>query len=649
MTFGLNLGFLLYRSWHNRGDQPMVRQASQPREWIFEQSLASWIDEAPGEDRAIAAKQIKDALNKKSTVLNLSGLKLSNLPPIIGRLRHLTALILSNNRLTTLPKEIKQLRNLEQLSLMNNQLESLPEEIGNLLNLQKLVLSYNRLRVLSAAIGNMVSLVELSLSNNYLESLPETIGNLQRLERLKLSYNQLSVLLPAISGLRRLERLDLESNAFVGITDQIRLLLLRLVTVSHDFQNSAELLPVIEVPNMIKQESPQDWGAVLQSITHEEKIGLLTSQDYSGDTVLHHAIMYNDFKSIDSIFLSLTPQEISYIVNIKNKEGQTALHLALLKKRGYDILELLIKNGTDVDAQDVNGDTVLHLAEKRRVFPLTRLLIENGASLDIRNHQNQLAVDSKERNLQRAQKVYDRWTQFRVVTDETNRVLSCSLINSQQKKSVLALLAKYTHNTAFKIYANYICSEIDDLITLSDHFYSTCLETVGSVEEVTRLLRGRKSDFLILKGHGPGESRFLGSVVQLGEGKNIKGRESPLLLPGNATWLKVIKGHIKKNGTLVFDSCGLAREEREHKAKNLCQEAADYLASKGVTVIGSDKSMKSHQVLYQLESFPPVRFFCNSEEKECVTEVESTVCYQDGSKVKYSYYQGTIVMPNYWQ
>lgn len=50
-------------------------------------------------------------------------------------------------------------------------------------------------------------------------------------------------------------------------------------------------------------------------------------------------------------------------VKVRNKRGRTPLHTAALFQRAF-VLEVLLKAGADVDAQDVNGDTPLRKHEQ---------------------------------------------------------------------------------------------------------------------------------------------------------------------------------------------------------------------------------------------------------------------------------------------
>lgn len=113
-------------------------------------------------------------------------LKLSLLPPEIGKLKALKELCLPNNCLVSLPPEIGSLGALQKLDLTNNRLTSLPAEIGQLSTLEMLILKRNLLTSVPPEIGNLGSLKFLCLSNNQLTLLLPEIGKLEALEVLAL-------------------------------------------------------------------------------------------------------------------------------------------------------------------------------------------------------------------------------------------------------------------------------------------------------------------------------------------------------------------------------------------------------------------------------------------------------------------------------
>ena len=130
---------------------------------------------------------IEQAARDGREELDLSGMKLTQLPAEIGKLSKLKKLILGKwdeendewvgNSLSSLPSEIGQLTNLTTLNLSSNNLSSLPPEIGQLTNLTALDLRYNSLSSLFPEIGQLTNLTTLDLSSNGLSSLPPEILN----------------------------------------------------------------------------------------------------------------------------------------------------------------------------------------------------------------------------------------------------------------------------------------------------------------------------------------------------------------------------------------------------------------------------------------------------------------------------------------
>ncbi len=144
--------------------------------------------------------------------LDLSNNQLTTLPEAIASLTQLQRLYLDNNQLTQLPEAIAFLAQLQQLYLHNNQLTQLPEAFASLTGLQTLYLRNNQLTQLPEAITSLTGLQELYLDNNQLTELPEAIASLTGLQELLLSYNQLTELPEAIASLTQLQLLHLDNN-----------------------------------------------------------------------------------------------------------------------------------------------------------------------------------------------------------------------------------------------------------------------------------------------------------------------------------------------------------------------------------------------------------------------------------------------------
>jgi C-terminal novel E3 ligase, LRR-interacting len=163
-------------------------------------------------DKEQACNKILAAFRNNSATLDLSCLKLTELPLVIGQLTQLTSLCLSFNELTALPNEIGNLTQLTNLKLYINKLTALPNTIGNLTQLTSLCLRRNELTALPNEIGNLTQLTNLKLCVNKLTALPNTIGNLTQLTSLQLDSNKLTALPSTIGNLTKLIFLDVSDN-----------------------------------------------------------------------------------------------------------------------------------------------------------------------------------------------------------------------------------------------------------------------------------------------------------------------------------------------------------------------------------------------------------------------------------------------------
>ena len=168
-----------------------------------------------------ALKRIEKAAKDKSKKLELSGLRLTSLPPEIGNLTNLKVLFLPHNQLTALPTELGKLTNLKVLSLSNNPLAALPHEIGKLTKLTGLDLSNNRLTALPPEIEKLTKLGILFLNRNQLTKLPPEIGKLTNLTDLYLGENKISALPSGLGTLIKLQSLDLSNNRLSALPPEL--------------------------------------------------------------------------------------------------------------------------------------------------------------------------------------------------------------------------------------------------------------------------------------------------------------------------------------------------------------------------------------------------------------------------------------------
>jgi internalin A len=169
------------------------------------------------EGYAEASSRIQAALQNDERSLDLSGLRLTKVPPEIWQLTRLANLDLGGNDLTCVPPEIGLLENLTTLEIHDNQLTSLPQEIGQVCKLKKLKLQGNILTQVPAEIGQLENLAILYLYFNLLTSVPPEIGQLANLIDLQLDGNHLTSVPPELGQLAKLARLELDNNRLTRV------------------------------------------------------------------------------------------------------------------------------------------------------------------------------------------------------------------------------------------------------------------------------------------------------------------------------------------------------------------------------------------------------------------------------------------------
>ena len=224
-----------------------------------------------------ALYRIKEAKRLGATILNLSSLELTIVPPEIGQLTSLTMLNLGGNQLTAVPSEIVKLTSLTTLWLHGNWLTAVPPEIGQLTNLTVLDLRANRLMVVPPEIGQLTSLTRLYLGGNQLTAVPPEIGQLTNLQTFNLGDpsfggNKITELPLEIWQLTSLTELDLDGNHLTVVPPEMgKLSSLTTLRLNH---NEITVIPA----NMRKLTSLTVLGLSQNQLTAvPSEIGQLTS------------------------------------------------------------------------------------------------------------------------------------------------------------------------------------------------------------------------------------------------------------------------------------------------------------------------------------------------------------------------------------
>jgi len=79
--------------------------------------------------------------------------------------------------------------------------------------------------------------------------------------------------------------------------------------------------------------------------------------------------------------------------NIMNGDGDSLLYVASGAKGGLEVVKLLVEGGADLNQISREGRTALHTASAWCNTDIVALLLEAGARTDIKNSENNVAID----------------------------------------------------------------------------------------------------------------------------------------------------------------------------------------------------------------------------------------------------------------
>ena len=168
-----------------------------------------------------AAQRIAKVQKLNLTSLDLTGLKLTEIPREVFTLKQLKQLIIRHNKLSEIPQEMVYLPNLSYLDMGHNQLSRLPFHLKDLDSLKYLNLSHNAIKELPYEVQALVQLEHLDLSHNQLITIPSDIDTLINLTYLDLSHNALISLPLVVAQLPKLEQLFVYPNRIQNIPAEI--------------------------------------------------------------------------------------------------------------------------------------------------------------------------------------------------------------------------------------------------------------------------------------------------------------------------------------------------------------------------------------------------------------------------------------------
>ena len=202
-----------------------------------------WPDDEAGEGQTRAFVLPDYEIRDGKLALDLSFMRLVQLPGEVCDKKGTGALILNGNNITNFPYEIAKLRKLRELHLANNYLEFLPAQVCTLVQLEVLDLSYNSIHALPYCVGHLTSLRHVDIGYNNIRDLPTSLRYCEYLSTLILEGNSLEVIPEVVCSLDSLETLVLSDNEIHDLPEG--LLKLRTLRELYLDDNKLEVLPKV--------------------------------------------------------------------------------------------------------------------------------------------------------------------------------------------------------------------------------------------------------------------------------------------------------------------------------------------------------------------------------------------------------------------
>ena len=116
---------------------------------------------------------------------------------------------------------------------------------------------------------------------------------------------------------------------------------------------------------------------------------IVNTIDDKKETILSYSIK-NGNTEVSSLILASPIIDLDY----QDKDGNSYLHLAVMNRQ-EDIIKLLIKKGIFINKQNKNGNSGLHLAYINNDNSIIKILLESGIDKNILNKENKLAKEMK--------------------------------------------------------------------------------------------------------------------------------------------------------------------------------------------------------------------------------------------------------------
>ena len=123
---------------------------------------------------------------------------------------------------------------------------------------------------------------------------------------------------------------------------------------------------------------------------------LINKKDNKNETLLSYSIKRNN---IDNFNLILTSPNLD--LNYQNKEGNSYLHIAILFER-EEMIKTLIEKGININMKNNEGNTPLHIAYNVGNKNIINELIRNNIDLRIKNKYGLIGYENKKKKIKKS-------------------------------------------------------------------------------------------------------------------------------------------------------------------------------------------------------------------------------------------------------
>ncbi|XP_036423490.1 transient receptor potential cation channel, subfamily N, member 1 [Colossoma macropomum] len=262
-----------------------------------------------------------------------------------------------------------------------------------------------------------------------------------------------------------------------------------------------------------------------------------------GQTALHIAVQ-NCKPQVVQMLLGFGAQ-----VQLRGgKDLETPLHVAARVKEGEKVAEMLLKSGAEVNAEQENGETAMHVAARHGALQMMRALIEEGADLTWRSKagENPLHVAVRHCHAHMVEAILNYLTNNR----SRGEAELCVRQENQSGETALHLAAELKNEMVHR--------DGEDVLIIR-----TLMEHNADVTAVTRQMGETPLHYCARVGNAAVLQEMLNHVpssrLQTAINKHAKNGRSPLLLAAERGHTAVVRVLLENSARVdVFDEEGKA-------------------------------------------------------------------------------------------